>query len=81
VGVNSKELFTLLKIRIYVVTTKFKLVKPKSVSVRDSNFYVNRIVNIWNSLPNSIVTADSVFGFKRRLNGLNSFDSSNFIML
>jgi hypothetical protein len=50
---------------------KFKLVKPKSVSVRDSNFYVNRIVNIWNSLPDSIVTADSVFSFKRRL---NSFD-------
>jgi hypothetical protein len=57
---------------------KFKLVKPKSVSVRDSNFYVNRIVNIWNSLPDSIVTAASIFSFKRRL---NSFDFSNFIIL
>ena len=74
VDVNSKELFTLSQ-NTHLRGNKFKLVKPKSVSVRDSNFYVNRIVNIWNSLPDSIVTADSVFSFKRRL---NSFDFSLF---
>jgi hypothetical protein len=75
--VNSKELFTLSQ-HTNLRGNKFKLVEPKSVSVRDSNFYVNRIVNIWNSLPESIVTADSIFSFKRRL---NSFDFSNFIIL
>jgi hypothetical protein len=70
--------FSTLSLNTHLRGNKFKLFKPKSVSVRDSNFYVNRIVNIWNSLPDSIVTADSVFSFKRRL---NSFDFSNFIIL
>jgi hypothetical protein len=77
VDVNSKEFFTLSQ-NTHLPGNKFKLVKPKSVSVRDSNFYVNPVVNIWNSLPDSIVTADSIFSFKRRL---NSFDFSNFIIL
>jgi hypothetical protein len=77
VDVNSKELFTFSQ-NTHLRGNKFKLVKPKSVSVRDSNFYVNRIVNIWNSPPDSIVTADSLFNFTRRL---NSFDFSNFIIL
>jgi hypothetical protein len=77
VDVNSKELFTLSQ-NTHLRGDKFKLVKLKSVSVRDYNFYVNRIVNIWKSLPDSIVTADSIFSFKRRL---NSSDFSNFIIL
>jgi ribonuclease P/MRP protein subunit RPP40 len=77
VDVNSNELFTLSQ-NTHLRGNKFKLVKPKSVSVRDSNFFVNRVVNIWNSLPDSIVTAESVYSFKRRL---NSFDFSNFIIL
>lgn len=56
---------------------KFKLVKPKFTSVRDANFFTNRVVNIWNALPDSIVTADSVSSFKHRL---NSFDFSNFFI-
>jgi hypothetical protein len=39
---------------------KFKLVKPKSASVCDANFFVNRNVNIWNPLTDSNVTAESV---------------------
>jgi hypothetical protein len=77
VDVNSKELFALSH-NTHLRGNKFKLVEPISVSVRDSNFYVNRIINIWNSLPDSIVTVDSIFSFKRRL---NSFDFSNFIIL
>jgi hypothetical protein len=48
VDVNSKELFTLSQ-NTHLRGNKFKLVKPKSVSVRDANFFVNRVVNIWNS--------------------------------
>jgi hypothetical protein len=72
-----KNFFTLFQ-NTHLRGNKFKLVKPKSVSVRDSNFYVIRIVNIWNSLPDSIVTADSIFSL---MLCLNSFDFSNFIIL
>jgi hypothetical protein len=67
VNINAKELFTLSQ-NTHLHGHKFKLVKPKSVSVRDANVFVNRVVNIWNSLPNSIVTAESVSSFKHRLN-------------
>ena len=30
-------------------------------------FFTNRVVNIWNSLPNYVITADSVNSFKSRL--------------
>jgi hypothetical protein len=48
------------------------------VSVRDANFFLNRVVNIWNSLRDSIVTAESVSSFEHRL---NSFDFSDLIIL
>jgi hypothetical protein len=65
VDVNSNELSLFLN--THLRGNKFKLVKPKSVSVHDSNFFINRVVNIWNSLPDSIVTAESVSSFKHRL--------------
>jgi hypothetical protein len=77
VDVNSTELFILSQ-NTHLRGNKFKLVEPKSVSVRDSNFFANRVVDIWNPLPNSIVTAASVYSFRRRL---NIFDFSNFIIL
>jgi hypothetical protein len=55
---------------------QFKLVKPRSVFVRKVNFYSNRVVDIWNRSANSIVTAESVSSFKRRL---NSFDFASFM--
>jgi ribonuclease P/MRP protein subunit RPP40 len=30
-------------------------------------YFTNRVINTWNSLPNSVVTAESVLSFKRRL--------------
>jgi hypothetical protein len=77
IDVNSNEFFTLSQ-NTHLRGNEFKLVKPKPVSVRDADFFVNRVVNIWNSLPNSIVTAESVSCFKHRL---NNFDLSNFIVL
>jgi hypothetical protein len=65
--VNSKELFTLSQ-NTHLYGNKFKLVKPKSVSVRDDNFVISRVVSIWNSLPDSIVTVESVSSLKHRLN-------------
>jgi hypothetical protein len=59
VDVKSNELFTLSQ-NTHLHGNK-KLVKPKSVSVRDYNFFVKRVVNIWNSLPDSILTAESIY--------------------
>ena len=56
---------------------QYKLVEPIATSARDANFLSNRIVNTWNSLPSSIVTADRVSCFKRRL---GSFDFTDFVM-
>jgi len=44
-----------------------KLSKPHSVSARDGNMFSKRIVNIWNSLPDNVVSATSISSFKRRL--------------
>ena len=41
-----------------------------------SKFFSNRVVDIWNRLPDCTVTAESVYSFKRRL---NCFDFSSFI--
>lgn len=77
VDVNSNEFLTLSQ-NTHLRGNKFKLVKHKPASARDANFFVNRVVNIWNSLPDSIVTAESVSCFKHRL---NNFDLSNFIVV
>ena len=41
--------------------------KPRIISTRDSHFFTNRTVNLWNSLPDSIVTVPTVTCFKSRL--------------
>ena len=44
-----------------------KLLKPRHrLNVR-GNYFANRVVNLWNSLPDNVVTAPSVDSFKRRL--------------
>ena len=75
VDVDTKQFVTLSQ-NTQLRGNKFKLVKPQSVTVRDANFFSNRVVNIWNALPDSMVTAESVASFKRCL---NSFDFSGYI--
>ena len=44
-----------------------KLQKPRHcLNVRGS-YFANRVVNLWNSLPNNVVAAPSVDSFKGRL--------------
>ena len=40
--------------------------KPRHLNVR-GNYFANRVVNLWSSLPDNVVTAPSVDSFKRRL--------------
>jgi len=43
----------------------------KRVLLMSENFYGNRIVDAWNSLPNIVVSAPSVNSFKRKLREVN----------
>ena len=45
-----------------------KLFKRRSRLQIRANFFSNRVVDIWNSLPESVVQAPSLNCFKRRLN-------------
>ena len=44
-----------------------KLAKCHSFSARDSHFFANPVVNIWNSFPDYVVSAPSVASFKHRI--------------
>ena len=57
--------------------SRYKLAKPIITTTRDANFYCNRIVNMWNALPDSIVTASTISSSKRRL---HDFDFSACVM-
>ena len=45
----------------------FKLAKLLVFSLRDKNYINNRIVNIWKSLPDCIVTSNFTPSFERNL--------------
>ena len=45
-------------------TNNFKLTKFRSKHNQYLNFFTNRVVNAWNSLPYEIVNAQSVNSFK-----------------
>jgi hypothetical protein len=49
----------------------FKLAKTLVVSERDKNVYSNHIVNIWNNLPDAVVTTSSIASFKCDLTRLD----------
>ena len=51
-----------------------KLAKAHVYSARDSNFFSNRVINIWNALPDSIVKSPSVNSFESKINSLNLCD-------
>jgi len=47
-----------------------KLCKIRTVSARDGHAFHKRVINIWNALPDSIVSAKSVTSLKRMLHQL-----------
>jgi len=53
---------------VYLVNCRMRLIKKF--------FFSNRVINIWNSLPDNIVAAISIARFKR---SLNEFDFSHFL--
>ena len=52
-----------------------KVVKRAVATERDKSFFTNRIVNIWNALPDSVVSSPTLADFKRHV----CFDFSKFL--
>ena len=66
----SKKPFTLVSdINNQSVTRNhgFKVRREKNTKTVRSRFFGNRVANIWNALPASIVNAPSINAFKNRL--------------
>ena len=47
-----------------------KKYKTRVYSARDGNYFSNRVINLWNSLPNHVVSASSAGAFKQKLQNL-----------
>jgi hypothetical protein len=76
IDVQTDEFVVLAK-GINLRGNRYNLAKSIITTTRDANFYSNRIVNIWNDLPDSIVIASTVSLFKSRL---RNFDFSAYFM-
>jgi hypothetical protein len=61
---------------IHLRVNQYKLAKPLITPARDANIACKRVINIWNCLPDHIVKAETISGFKRRL---HSFNFSGFV--
>jgi hypothetical protein len=63
----------------------FKLGKPVVFSERDKKSLTivlslnNRVINVWNSLPDNIVAVSSISSFKRNVKR-NGFDLTRFLL-
>ena len=69
--------FVRITARQKIRRNRYKLAKFKITMTRDANFYSDRIVDIWNDLPDSIVMASTVSLFKCYL---RNFEFSAYIM-
>ena len=76
IGIDFADFFTISS----VMSTRghmYKLLnqKPHSTSRVRYNFFLTRAINIWNGIPEDVVTATSLNEFK---NNLNDFFSEQF---
>ena len=55
-----------------------KLVKPRAISKLRQHSFSNRIINIWNSLPQNVIDAESINSFKNRLEKAWADDPGKF---
>jgi ribonuclease P/MRP protein subunit RPP40 len=75
IGTDTACIFT-HSLNTFTCGNSFKLTKNSVASLPEINFYVNRIVNIWNTLPDSVVTTNSVASFK---NSIDRIDFSPYL--
>jgi len=48
-----------------------KLSKTQCITARDGHACHKRVINIWNALPECVVSANSISSFKRKLRSLS----------
>ena len=53
---------------------------PKAKTAIRENFFSFRIVNVWNSLPESVVKSISLPSFKLNLNKINLYNHYKFVL-
>ena len=46
---------------------QYKLFKSRWESALRGHFFTNRVINLWNELPDEVTTAESVNSFKEKL--------------
>jgi len=51
-----------MSMKSYCRTTYYSIV---ALSARDGHFFSNRVVNVWNSLPDSVILSPTVASFKQ----------------
>ena len=66
VHINSDDLFTFSSVA-HTRGHDYKLYKPRCVSSVRRNFFIEKIINVWNFLPHA-VDFSSLLKFKRSLN-------------
>jgi len=76
VDINSARFSSALCMNL-LEKNSLKLAKLHVISERDKNILTNRVINIWNALPDSIVTSSSVSNFKRNI---AQFDFSRYLL-
>ena len=69
VHINSDDLFMFSTVA-HTTGHGYKLYKPRCVSSVRRNFFIERIINVWNFLPHA-VDFSSLSKFKRSLNRLD----------
>ena len=74
----DKDMFFQLNHREGARGHSLKLFKPRSCSKLKLNRFSHRVVNTWNSLPEEVVSADSINSFKNRLNNFWKDDPGKF---
>lgn len=49
---------------------QMKLMKPRCRLNLRANFFTNRVIDVWNQLPSSLLDCSTVDGFKKQLDGI-----------
>jgi len=79
IDVNCFEFFTVSSLT-HTRGNSRKLMKNHSSTTHNAHVFHNRVVNVWNKLPNSVVQAASTASFKNHLlKFVNSVSADHFL--
>ena len=66
-NLNVDNYFSLDRSNVTRRQNNFKIAGKRFISNEAKHFFFNRVVNVWNSLPSSVVDCETVITFKNRL--------------